>query len=114
MSEEKKKLDEVERNYLNESLIKYKEEEKQKEKMRKEQYADMLKQQQVAKKSMVHNGSMTLHEKKMNLQDLHSYKYHDHTMNSLVLGVSSTEQIGVAKGSQALSPRAKVNPEADR
>ena len=61
---------------------------------------------------------MTLHEKKMNKQDLHSYKYQDHQINALVPGVSVIESIGTIPtnhGSQAkdyLSPRghmAKLN-----
>lgn len=88
MSEEKKKLDEIERSHLNESLSRFVEEEKLKEKLWKELYAQSLKEQQEAKKGMTHNGSMTLHEKKMNKQDLHSYKYQEHQINSLVPGVS--------------------------
>jgi len=66
------------------------------------------------KKSMPDLGSMTLHEKWMNKNDLHSFKYHDHSINSLVPGVSNVEGVGTVPtnrivGQPIISPRPIAN-----
>lgn len=56
---------------------------------------------------------MTLHEKKMNKSDLHSYRYHDHTINAMVPGISNVQGIGTVPtnkiGNPVLSPRPIAN-----
>jgi len=61
---------------------------------KKSLYAKALDEQLKMKRSLPNLGSMTLHEKKMNKSDLHSFKHHDHSINSLVPGVSNVDGVG--------------------